>query len=295
MSGELGGDEAGVDGVDGAEAEKLAASEKTEGVGDEATELVWEVTGDSTVGDAGWKGANWLGPGRRTLPLPESGDGRFGVEAVRNEGVDGVGFGGVVFVGIAFEGAGLDGVAIVGTGGGGLVGGGIAWKIFGGKGFGFDGVALNRVGCGLVVVVLMVVVMVDRVGGCSFGDVGGGIKAEGWWVGSGGCASSLWDSGEGFRSEAMARRTRGGSVFLLLKSGEGLLTMSELNWKGSGGLAGRDDPEGSELLLLGMELLLLKSGWGTRSVSEPKVNMGGPIMSTSGFSAGAVVSGFLYW
>lgn len=295
MSGELGGDEDGVDGVDGAEAEKLAASEKTEGVGDEATELVWEVTGDSTIGDAGWKGAIWLGPGRRTLPFPESGDGRFGVEAVRDEGVDGV-----VLVGITLEGAGFDGVAIVGTGGGGLVGGGIAWKIFGGKGFGFDGVAFDRVGCGLVVVAVVVVVMVvvmvgNRASGCSSGDVGGDMMAEGWWVGSGGCASSLWDSGEGFRSEAMARRTRGGSVFLLLKSGEGLLTMSELNWKGSGGLTGRDDPEGSELLLLGMELVLLKSGWGTRSVSDPKVNMGGPVMSMSGLPSGAVVSGFLYW
>lgn len=71
--------------------------------------------------------------------------------------------------------------------------------------------------------------------------------------------------------------------------------MSELNWKGSGGLTGRDDAEGSELLLLGIELPLLKSGWGTRSVSDPKVNMGGPIISMSGFSAGAAVSGFLYW
>jgi hypothetical protein len=99
-------------------------------VGDEATELVWEVTGDSTMGDGGWKGANWEGPGRRRLPFPESGDGRFGVEAMTDEAFDGVAFEGVVFEGVvfegvAFDGAGLDGVVIEGIGGGGRVGGGI--------------------------------------------------------------------------------------------------------------------------------------------------------------------------
>jgi hypothetical protein len=155
-----------------------------------------------------------------------------------------------------------------------------------------DGTVLNN--AALYGVSCILVAVVEIVGGCSFGDVGGGIKAEGW-VGSGGSASSLRDSGEGFRSEAVARRTRDGSVFLLLNRGDGLLTMSELNWKGSGGRVGRDDREGSELLLLGIELLLLKSGWGTRSVWDPKVNKGGPFMSTSGFWAGVVVSGFLYW
>lgn len=61
-------------GVDGLDAEKLAASEKTDGDGDEVAELL-EMTGDSTIGDGGSTGANRVGPGRRALPLPESGDG----------------------------------------------------------------------------------------------------------------------------------------------------------------------------------------------------------------------------
>lgn len=61
-------------GVDGLDTQKLADSEKTDGDGDEVAELL-EMTGDSTIGDGGSTGANRVGPGRRTLPLPESGDG----------------------------------------------------------------------------------------------------------------------------------------------------------------------------------------------------------------------------
>jgi len=76
--GVLGGDVAGVDGVD---AEKLAESavEKTDGVGDETAELVCEITGDRTIGDTGCMGAKWVAPPDwRRLPLPESGEGLFG-------------------------------------------------------------------------------------------------------------------------------------------------------------------------------------------------------------------------
>ncbi len=61
-------------GVEGLDTQKLADSEKTDGDGDEATELL-EMTGDRTMGDTGSTGAKRVGPGRRTLPLPESGDG----------------------------------------------------------------------------------------------------------------------------------------------------------------------------------------------------------------------------
>jgi hypothetical protein len=244
-----------------------------------------------------------VGPGRRTLPFPESGDGLFGVEAVTEEDLDGV-----TLDEVAFDGAGLKGVAIDGIGGAGLVGwGGIAGAafagavlngvVFGGVSFAgaaLDGVVLDGVACAFLVDRGMVM----RVGR-SFGEVGGDRVMTVWVGSSGGCASSLWDSGEGLRSEVVARRTRGGSVLRRLNRGDGLLTMSELNWKGSGGREGRDDREGSELLLLGSELLRLKSGLGTRSGCDPKVNMGGAarsVMSTSGFSgAGSTVWGFLYW
>lgn len=78
-------------------------------------------------------------------------------------------------------------------------------------------------------------------------------------------------------------------MFLLLNSGEGLLTMSAVNWKGSGGREGRWAREGSELLRL-------KSGLGTRSVWEPNSNMGGPLRSGVVVSEGVWGSdGFLYW
>jgi hypothetical protein len=65
-----------VAGVEGLDAQKLADSEKTDGDGDDATELLLlEITGDRTIGDTGSTGAKRVGPGRRTLPLPESGDG----------------------------------------------------------------------------------------------------------------------------------------------------------------------------------------------------------------------------
>lgn len=64
---------AGVEGLDG---QKLAESEKTDGDGDDATELpLLEMTGERTIGDSGCTGAERVGPGRRALPLPESGDG----------------------------------------------------------------------------------------------------------------------------------------------------------------------------------------------------------------------------
>lgn len=148
------------------------------------------------MGDGGSTGAMRVGPGLRTLPLPESGDGLFGVVMVTVEALSGVAlmgmaFDGVVFDGVAFGGVAFDGVA-------------------------FDGVVCASVGLGTL-------------GGCSFGDVVVvGVKA-GKWVGSGGCASSLRDSGDGLRSVVVARRTRDGRVFLLLNRGDGLFTMSELN------------------------------------------------------------------
>lgn len=63
-------------GVEGLDAQKEAESEKTDGDGDEATELLLlEMTGDRTIGDTGSAGVKRVGPGRRTLPLPERGDG----------------------------------------------------------------------------------------------------------------------------------------------------------------------------------------------------------------------------
>lgn len=197
--------------MDGADAEKLADSEKTDGVGDEVTELVCEVTGDRTIGDGGSTGAMRVGPGLRTLPLPESGDGLFGVVIVTVEALSGV-----ALMGMAFDGVAFDGVAFAGIAFEGVAVGKVAFN-----GVDFDGVAFDGVGCASV--------GLGALGGCSFGDVVvEGVKAE-KWVGSGGCASSLRESGDGLRSVVVARRTRDGRVFLLLNRGDGLFTMSELN------------------------------------------------------------------
>jgi hypothetical protein len=84
--GELGGDVAGVEGVD---EQKLAASEEqSDGVGDEVTELVLDVTGDRIMGDGGSTGAKWVGPGGRACPLLNRGDGLFS-GAAPCESVDG--------------------------------------------------------------------------------------------------------------------------------------------------------------------------------------------------------------
>lgn len=89
-------------------------------------------------------------------------------------------------------------------------------------------------------------------------------------MGPGVCAL---DSGEGPFFAVAWRESRGGSVFLLLNKGDGLLTMSDGSWNGW------DECDGSVLLLL-------NSGLGTSSLWEPKWYMGGPTISISGFFAG---------
>jgi hypothetical protein len=68
--GELGGDDAGVEGVD---EQKLSTSvEQSDGVGEETVELVLDITGDRIIGDGGSMGAKRVGPGTRALPFPQS-------------------------------------------------------------------------------------------------------------------------------------------------------------------------------------------------------------------------------
>ena len=69
--GELGGVDAGVEGVD---EQKLSMSvEQSDGVGEETMELVLDITGDRIIGDGGSMGINRVGPDTRTLPFPQSG------------------------------------------------------------------------------------------------------------------------------------------------------------------------------------------------------------------------------
>jgi hypothetical protein len=69
--GELGGDVAGVEGVD---EQKLSMSvEHRDGVGEEIEELVFERVGDRMIGDGGSKGTKRVGPGARTLLALHSG------------------------------------------------------------------------------------------------------------------------------------------------------------------------------------------------------------------------------
>ena len=218
-------------GVDGVEAEKLAESavEKTEGVGDETAELVWEMAGDRTIGDTGCMGAKWVAPPDwRRLPLPESGDGRFGA------------------VGTLDARAGKE----------------------------------RRL--------LVLECLSDE----SAGDV---CLVGAKWVGPVGCASSRRDNGDGFLSAVAAREILEGSVLRLLNRGEGLLTMSALNWNGSGGGAGSDGRVARD----GRLLLLLNSGLGTSSPAGAGAgalnwNMGWPTISISGFE-GVAGSDFRYW
>lgn len=114
------------------------------------------------------------GPGRRTLPFPERGDGLFGVVAMTDEALIGVILSGIALEGaamsgvvlgvIALDGAALDGVDLEGVGldGFGLEGVGL-------DGVALDGVAVDGVGFGGVG-------LAAGIGGA--GRVGGGRKGE---------------------------------------------------------------------------------------------------------------------
>jgi hypothetical protein len=63
-----------VAGVEGVDEQKLSTSvEQSDGLGEETTELLFEMVGDRMIGDGGSKEAKRVGPDTRTLPLPHSG------------------------------------------------------------------------------------------------------------------------------------------------------------------------------------------------------------------------------